>query len=307
MAKRKKDKKSEPTVAKLSADDHRGTEQLLRDIGKLLDGQEFDSAEEANAFLQEVMAAGGPPPTQELSSRERAQDLMYDAWEATGKRRLKLARQALDISEDCADAYVLLAGEAGSLHEAKALYEQAVEAGERALGSDMFEEGVGHFWGILETRPYMRARAGLAECLWQLGKRDEAIGHYREMLRLNPGDNQGIRYLLVNRLLETDHDEEVGELLAQFEEDAAAGWSYSRALWAFRREGAGAQADRALEQAVEDNPHVPLFLLGKKKLPKTHPPYVGFGDENEAVDYALDALALWHRTSSALQWLAERT
>lgn len=36
----------------------------------------------------------------------------------------------------------------------------------------------GHFWGILETRFYMRARAGLAEALWELGERDAAIlGH----------------------------------------------------------------------------------------------------------------------------------
>jgi tetratricopeptide (TPR) repeat protein len=282
-------------------------EQLLGDITKMLEGQEFSSIEEANAFLQEVMAAGVPVPTQEPSPLERAQELMYEAWEATGKRRLMLARQALEISEDCADAYVLLAGEAGSLHEARALYEQGVRAGERALGPETFEEDAGYFWGILETRPYMRARAGLAECLWQLGKRDEAIGHLQEMLRLNPNDNQGIRYLLVNRLLETGRDDEVGELLAQFEEDASAGWSYSRALWLFRREGASTKANSALEGAVKDNPHVPDFLLGKKKLPKTAPPFIGFGDESEAVDYALDALALWRRTNGALQWLEART
>lgn len=307
MAKRKKDKKSEPVVAELPVNGHRSMEQLLRDVGKMLEGQEFNSIEEANAFLQEVMTAGVLVPTQEPSPLERAQELMYEAWEATSKRRLTLARQALDISEDCADAYVLLAGEAGSLHEARALYEQAVRAGERALGPETFEEDAGYFWGILETRPYMRARAGLAECLWQLGKREEALGHLQEMLRLNPNDNQGIRYILVNRLLATGRDDEVGELLVQFEEDASAGWSYSRALWLFRREGMSTEANSALEGAVKINPHVPDFLLGKKKLPKMPPPFIGFGDESEAVDYALEALALWRRTNGALQWLEART
>jgi Tetratricopeptide repeat len=41
----------------------------------------------------------------------------------------------------------------------------------------------------------MRARAGLAATLDALGDVEAAIGHYRDMLRLNPGDNQGIRYL----------------------------------------------------------------------------------------------------------------
>lgn len=42
----------------------------------------------------------------------------------------------------------------------------------------------------------MRARQGLAVCLWELGEREQAIEHATYMLRLNPRDNQGIHYLL---------------------------------------------------------------------------------------------------------------
>ena len=59
-----------------------------------------------------------------------------------------------------------------------------------------FKQYAGHFWGFLETRPYMRARAGLAGTLLKLGDIDGAVGHYRDMLKLNPNDNQGIRYVL---------------------------------------------------------------------------------------------------------------
>jgi len=55
---------------------------------------------------------------------------------------------------------------------------QGMEVGRRALGGKIFEES-GHFWGMLETRPYMRARAGLMRCLWEEGKHDKAIGHAR--------------------------------------------------------------------------------------------------------------------------------
>ena len=137
-----------------------------------------------------------------------AQDLMYQAWETrTRQARINLAKRALKISPLCADAYVLLAQEsARSVEEAKELYARGVEAGELALGPKTFKEDVGSFWGILETRPYMRARAGLAQALWTLGSRDEAIAHYRDMLRLNPGDNQGIRYILAAALLEVGDD-----------------------------------------------------------------------------------------------------
>ncbi|HEV2642619.1 MAG TPA: hypothetical protein VGT98_07930, partial [Candidatus Elarobacter sp.] len=65
------------------------------------------------------------------------------------------------ISSDCADAYVLLAEEtARTAGAARKLYEQGVAAGERALGPNYFRNEVGSFWGLLETRPYMRATPG---------------------------------------------------------------------------------------------------------------------------------------------------
>ncbi len=148
---------------------------------------------------------------------DEAQELIYAAWE-TGNlaRRVALAKKALQISPNCADAYVLLAEEEARFDVATArdLYAQGVAAGERALGKRAFQKYVGYFWGILETRPYMRARAGLAACLWQLGDREGAVSHYRDMLRLNPNDNQGVRYVMATCLVELDHDEDLKRLLA---------------------------------------------------------------------------------------------
>ncbi|HXA70914.1 MAG TPA: hypothetical protein VNW24_10720, partial [Stellaceae bacterium] len=133
----------------------------------------------------------------------KAQDVMYEAWERTTSRsRIALARKALGISPLCADAYVLLAEEeARSIEEARDHYAKGVEAGELALGPEGFKQYAGHFWGFLETRPYMRARAGLAGALLKLGDVDGALAHYRDMLKLNPNDNQGIRYVLAGCLL----------------------------------------------------------------------------------------------------------
>ena len=65
----------------------------------------------------------------------RAQALMYDAWEASSPgRRVALALKALEISPDCADAFVLLAEEAAeTLGDAIALYSKGGEAGERGI------------------------------------------------------------------------------------------------------------------------------------------------------------------------------
>ncbi len=195
---------------------------------------------------------------------DRAQDIMYDAFgERDPGMRVKLAKRALEISPDCADAYVLLAEHARSRKEALEYFEKGVAAGERALGPEAFQEHAGHFWGVLETRPYMRAREGLACELWTMARGDEAIEHLQEMLRLNPNDNQGVRYTLVSFLLNLNRDEEVARLLDQYNDDAMANWAYSKALHAFRRQGDTPEARQLLETAHKRNAIRTGILAGR--------------------------------------------
>jgi tetratricopeptide (TPR) repeat protein len=235
----------------------------------------------------------------------RAQNLMYQAWdEENPAKRLILARQALSVSADCADAYVLLAEEESDTQEkALNLYKKGVSAGERALGKNFFQENESQFWGLLITRPYMRARSGLALSLWEMDRREEALDHYREMLRLNPMDNQGNRYLLLLLLMELDRGDEADALLAEHEDDCSAEWSYTNALRLFRVEGQSEKAAQTLTEALDHNPHVPSYLLGQKRIPPFLPPGIIIGEESEAVNYAFSYLSVWRQTPGALDWL----
>jgi tetratricopeptide (TPR) repeat protein len=235
----------------------------------------------------------------------RAQDLIYDAFDApTTQRRIALAQKALEISPLCADAYVLIAEHAApDFDERLGLYRRAVDAGERALGRAAFEEDVGHFWGLLETRPYMRARLGLAQMLWASGRREEAVAHYRDLLRLNPNDNQGVRYLLAACYLELGDDDDLAALLRAYEEDGSAPWAYAAALPAFRRDGDGDRSRKLLAEALDSNQHVPGYLLGERRMPKTLPGLMTMGGEDEAVGYVADYHLAWARTPGALDWL----
>jgi tetratricopeptide (TPR) repeat protein len=281
-----------------------GTERALAEVTRLLSEKEFASPDEINAFLHQALSAPDRSPRPPRTPIEKAQDLMYEAWEASGARRARLARQALAVSPDCADAYVLLAEEtARTVGEACDLYAKGLAAGERALG-DQAGAFAGRFWGVLETRPYMRALAGLASCLWLEGRRREAIEHWEQMLRLNPNDNQGVRYMLLAELLEEGDDARAEALLKRYPGDAAASWDYGRALLAFRRHGDTPTAKRARTRALDTNPYVPAYLTGRKKLPGTMPDYVGFGDESEAITCAAEQMAAWRRTPGALEWLA---
>jgi tetratricopeptide (TPR) repeat protein len=237
----------------------------------------------------------------------KAQDVMYEAWERTTSRsRTALARKALGISPLCADAYVLLAEEARSIEEARDLYAKGVEAGELALGPRGFKEYAGHFWGFLETRPYMRARAGLASTLLQLGDIDGALVHYRDMLRLNPNDNQGIRYVLAGCLLRQDNYSALKELLAAHE-DSSAFWLYTQALVAVRESGGSDDEQTAalVRDAWSANEHVPAILAGTKPAVSSNDGYITMGGPDEATYYVTECGAAWHRTPGAVAWLTK--
>jgi len=67
-----------------------------------------------------------------------------------------------------------------------------VTAGEKDLGPEFFKEHKGYFGGLIETRPYMRAKVTLAMYQEYIGHTEAAIEQYEELLELNPNDNQGI-------------------------------------------------------------------------------------------------------------------
>jgi tetratricopeptide (TPR) repeat protein len=244
---------------------------------------------------------GGADPS---TLKGQAEELLAQAFEETDpQRKVELARKALNLWPDCADAYVLLAEHARSRKEALQLYQQGVEAGQRALGPGVFEQDAGDFWGLLDTRPYMRAREGLANALWTAGRRQEAVEHLQEMLRLNPHDNQGVRYTLARFLLFLDRDRDLSHLLGQFPEEGSATWAYTEALLAFRQHGDTPGARRLLKDALRANRHLPDYLLDRK-FPLAEPPgYYSPGDDSEALYYIRDFLLAWRSTPGAIAWL----
>jgi tetratricopeptide (TPR) repeat protein len=264
---------------------------------------DLPSRQALEAMMRQLTAGlqSGPPPDTPL---DQAQEVVYQAFEEPNpKRRVELARAALKLSPDCADAYNLLAEHAPTRKQSLTYYEQAVAAGERALGPDAFRDDVGHFWGILETRPYMRARLGLAHSLWTAAKRDEAVAHLRDMLRLNPNDNQGIRYTLAGFLLFLDRDTELAQLLDQYSDEGSAAWDYTKALLAFRQHGDTPDTRKLLQRAIKTNKHVPAYLLGTKFPPAAQPEYFSPGDESEALEYLNGFLAGWKSTLGAIAWV----
>ena len=289
--------------------DPRAMEKMTSDISRLLQGQNFQSEDELKSYLEDIVKGKKIPKASPESAVQFAQDIMYEAWEAENRReRIKLAKEALSISLDCADAYNLLAEEeAKTLDEAKDLYQKGVDAGSRTLGEKIFKEDGGHFWGYTPTRPYMRARAGLMECLWELGEHDEAIVHAKGMLKLNKSDNQGIRYIFISYLAELGRYDELDKFMSKnYKNDCATDWVYTHALLAFVKSGGSEKAAKELKMALKINPYAPEYLTGKKIIPRILPDTITSGGEDEGFCCAARNLKAWGKVPGAIDWLREK-
>ncbi len=269
----------------------------------LLQGKQFGSIAEVNAYLQKVIEEEGPPEARTDTPLKKAQQVAYDAMEASGHRRVELARRALEISRDCTDAWVLLADMEKDPQKALEYAPEGVAAGERVLGKEYIENEAGNFWLLIETRPYMRALLSLGDNLRASGDMEGAFKVYQEMLRLNPTDNQGVRDIIARCFAEAGRDDLFEMILEKYGDDPGASIVYGRALWLFRKEAGAEAANKALDDAMRQNPFVPEYLLGERPYPRDLPDHYIFGDRNEAIIYALGAAGRWAATPGALTWL----
>ena len=76
---------------------------------------------------------------------------------------------------------------------------------------NLFEEHAGHFWGILETRDYMKARYALVRAVLKIKTYAAAKDAYEDlmdMLRLCRSDNMGVRSLVPALCLRLGEDQE---------------------------------------------------------------------------------------------------
>jgi tetratricopeptide (TPR) repeat protein len=236
---------------------------------------------------------------------------MWDAMDLIGrdhKRATKLCQEALSLYPDCVDALTMLADLESETKEAYVeAMAQAIEAGRRDLGSGYFKNERGMFWGLIETRPFMRAMAQYANSLIECGKLiqiDEAILIAEEMLELNPNDNQGMRDILGACYLQRKRYDDATRLLKEYENDWMAIPCWTRVLLAHARDDEE-QAVKLLDIAREQNPFVELYLTAQKRRPKTRPGHYSPGDDSEAV-YCADTLwEAWKKHPKSKRWLKD--
>jgi len=281
-------------------------ERVNRALSKLVAEREFADADELNAYLATLAGRSFDEILAQVeeSPEEQAQELAYQAMEASSLREVQsLCRKALELDPHCIDALLIKAElNARSPMAYATRLRTIVREAEERFGADYMEENSGHFWGMVETRPYMRARQSLVLALEQSGQIEEAIAECEGMLELNPGDNQGIRDLLRGYYLQVGNVEGVRRLNKEYPETVCAicAWSMVLERWLSGKPKEAAKHARA---AHKRNPHVAAYLSGKTKVPGEVPEFFSPGDINEAVGCAQLLGPGWKQHPEAIEWL----
>ncbi len=284
-------------------------ERLMRETRRSLEAEEFTSEDEFREKMREMIAAG--LYEQRLASlqddpEEMAQELAFEAYEAeNGEDALELAEKALATDPDCVDALTikafLVSEDAGDLIDA---LEHAATCGENRLGEEFFSEFMGDFWPMVEARPYMRTIKQLAEVLWGVGRRFDAVDNYINLLDLDPEDHMGNSSLLLSCYLAMGEVQRAWDLLEEYDDESAVfqyGW-----LLVYLMTGDEDAADDALEVAMNVNPHVVPYLLGMGEELDGNPPTVRVGSPEEAQVVGQILGEAWEGLPHAMLWLHDK-
>lgn len=203
----------------------RETEKILKQLMQYMEDHqdELDDGADENALAQRFMEEYNASlrPRNVVALPQTADDYMELAENAGAKKKkLEYLSKALELEPDNLDASRMMAEVNAKrpedlLDALSALLEKGNSLMER---EGYFRDCMGDFWGILETRPYMRLRHSYLELLIQCGMMGRAVSEAEELLRLCENDNLGVRYVLMHLYAYFENEDGALALHKQYDE-----------------------------------------------------------------------------------------
>ncbi|PJA76089.1 hypothetical protein CO151_03945 [bacterium CG_4_9_14_3_um_filter_65_15] len=276
------------------------------------EAETFASEDEFRVVLQEVEHAELAKNYSALVRKrpgEMAQELAFQAYDAlSGEEALAFAEQALEGDPRCVDALVIRAFlTAEDMGELIPLLQHAATCGEEDLGEDFFAEFMGDFWPMVEARPYMRCIKQLAEVLWNVGRRLDAVAHYENLMDLDPEDHMGNGALLLGNYLAMGEVQRTWDLLEEIDDEEGAVYNWAWVL-VFLLVGDEEGAREAVDHALDVNAYVaPLLIgMGEDEDAELVTPAEALTGTKEEARYCLQVLGeAWSVHPTAHWWLLD--
>lgn len=218
----------------------------------------------------------------ELTDEEKAYDLYEQAMESYNPSEIrKLLKQALRLYPNFTDAKIeltfLIEDEFKRLKE----FEKLEKLEKEYLENEGYftEDNISHFYGILETRPYIRLVYSIASLYQEMGSYRKAIELYENIIELNENDNMGARYSLMGLYAMLEEPEKMYAIIKRYPEDSIPTHLFQFVLAYKQLDYTKARKHlRAIQSRVPDfkyfiNGQLDEEDIEREKIPGTYRPY----------------------------------
>lgn len=246
------------------------TERGLNDMISFLQEEERRrgkklSVDEAKELMRQFFAKQLGLVAATAGTAKDAYDFLELAGAAQSKNTaLKYLEKARALEPDNLDVLLAFAKVEAEGHPAVLLgkMESLLEKGKRDLEKEgLYEECIGDFWDVYETRPYMRVMKTYMDTMVEYGmlKKSATVGE--ELLRLSSLDNLGVRYALMVLYMLLEDEEHMERVLGRFSDEAerCVQFLLPHAMLRFKR-GDFAEAERLVKQLQKVNRNFKKFL-----------------------------------------------
>jgi tetratricopeptide (TPR) repeat protein len=239
------------------------------------------------------------PPSQRMQAEEALNNGLDMLEQEKEEEAVLCFLKSLEIDPSFADGYNHL----GDLSFRKGDWAQAESYFRKALELAAHDiKGVprGAYWGVLESRPYMRALMGTGLTVWKQGRLEEALAIFEKMLKLNSNDNQGARYLIGPIYHQMGYLTRAAEWYQRSADNPHIIFNYGLLL---AQQNKLEMAAETLILGIVENYYIAPLLLNEQ-LPESHREQ---DSAQQDVQYAEDYLKLygilWQKQESALKLL----
>ena len=268
-------------------------------INDFLANTDAKSEKELNEKLQEFISKINNNEIEyENTPLDDAYEMLEKAENAKSKSQaIKYAKEAYKISPACFDAILFQVDLEEDPNKMWELLDTGLKKEEERLKREGYfdKENIGIFYGIFETRPYIRGLYDKVNYLIAEGKIKQARDVCKEILRLNNNDNMGIRYTLMAIYAFLEEENDILKLYKKYKEEHLE-MLFPLFVYYYKK-GDNKKALEYLERINKANPNFVKIFKGNIKVEdNVSDGYYSKGDSSEVFvcfttcDFLLDTV-----------------
>lgn len=289
------------------------TEKIFRGLEKYLSDKDIKDEAEYEKEVKNFIDMYNKKGT--IKKGKDAWDYLDMAYEADSEEdALKYAKKALKLDSNCLDAEMMITELTIEDHEElKIKYEQLIAKEEAHLKDEdiLKDENVGSFWGIVETRPYMRLKFAYLQLLIDMGKFRMAIKACEELLELSEDDNMGVRYILMSLYAFFEDELSVNRLHKKFGKEESTQMLLPLIVLYYKMDNYD-KAEQYLKKLYEVNEELEEVFCSDEEFDEEVLDDVidsgiyQFGSKEEIMVAMTDAAFLYATTAGLFHWISRR-